>query len=127
MMDLSHFFQAGTGRILITQSVITLIGIAVSAFFGFAAAYSALLGGFACIVPNAYALWRVFGADKSINPYDSRIFGIMLRAEMVKFAFTGAVFAAIFWLIRPIEPIALFSVFTVAMFAGWIEAGLKIR
>jgi hypothetical protein len=50
----------------------------------------------------------------------------MLRAEFVKFAITGIIFAAFFWLINPIDPIAMFSVFTVAMFAGWIEAGLRI-
>ena len=126
-MHLNLPFQAGTGRILVTQLAITLLGTVISAFFGFVAAYSAFLGGIACIVPNSYALWRVFGSKQGINPYDSRIFGIMLRTEMVKIAFTGIVFAGIFWLVSPIHPVALFSVFTVAMFAGWIEAGLKIR
>jgi len=46
---------------------------------------------------------------------------------MVKFVITGIVFAAIFWLVSPIQPIALFAVFTAAMFAGWIEAGLRIQ
>ncbi len=112
---------------MVTQLIVTIIGTVISAFFGIVAAYSAFLGGIACLVPNTYSLWRVFGRNRGVSPYDVRIFGIMLRAELVKFAFTGVVFAAIFWLVSPIAPVALFSVFAVAMFAGWIEAGLRIR
>ncbi len=120
-------FQAGTGRILITQAVVTAVGAAACAFFGIVALYSALLGGLACILPNTYAIWRVFGKNRAVHPEDPRIFGIMLRAEMIKFATTACVFAAIFWLVSPINPIAMFTVFTVVTFAGWVEAGLRIR
>ena len=120
-------FQAGTGRILVTQTIVTLFGTLIFAFAGIVALYSALLGGIACLLPSAYSIWRVFGNNRTVNQLDPRIFGIMLRVEFVKFAITGIVFATVFWLISPIDPIAMFSVFTVAMFAGWIEAGLRIR
>ena len=119
-------FQAGTGRILVTQTIVTLVGTIIFAFVGIVALYSALLGGIACLLPSAYSIWRVFGKNRAVHQLDPRIFGIMLRAEFVKFAITGIVFAVFFWLINPIDPIAMFSVFTVAMFAGWIEAGLRI-
>lgn len=120
-------FEANTGRILVTQTVVTAVGAIVCTVFGLVAFYSALLGGLACIIPNAYAIWRVFGKNRAVHPNDPRIFGIMLRAEMIKFATTACVFAAIFWLVSSINPIAMFSVFTVVTFAGWIEAGLRIR
>ena len=120
-------FQSGTGRILVTQVVVTTIGVIFCALFGLVAFYSALLGGLACIFPNAYAIWRVFGRNRGVHPSDPRVFGIMLRVEMVKIAITGCIFASIFWLISPISPIAMFAVFTVVTFAGWIEAGLRIR
>ncbi len=97
------------------------------AFFGAIAFYSALLGGIACIVPNTYAIWRVFGNNRAVHPADPRVFGIMLRTEMIKIVVTGCVFAAIFYLISPINPIAMFATFSVVIFAGWIEAGLRIH
>ncbi len=120
-------FLSGTGRILITQAAITAICVIVCSLFGFVAFYSALLGGLACIIPNAYAIWRVFGNRRAPHPADPRVFGIMLRTEMIKIVITGCVFAAIFYLISPINPIAMFAAFTVVTFAGWIEAGLRIR
>lgn len=120
-------FHSGMGRVLITQTLVTGVGAVLFSFMGFAAFYSAVLGGVACIIPNAYSLWRVFGVHRRIHPHDPNVFGIMLRAEMVKFALTGAVFAAMFWLIQPIDPVAMFSVFTAAMLIGWIEAGLKLH
>ncbi len=120
-------FHSGMGRILVTQALVTGVGAVLFSFMGFAAFYSAVLGGVACIIPNAYSVWRVFGIHRRIHRYDPNVFGIMLRAEMVKFALTGAVFAAMFWLIQPIDPVAMFSVFTAALLIGWIEAGLKLQ
>ena len=127
MPRLNFPFQAGTGRILLTQAVVTLFGtVAFALLSGGVAAYSALLGGVACIVPNAYSIWRVFGKNNTLGQFDPRVFGIMMRAEFAKFAITAIVFAVLFWLISPIDPIAVFSVFAIATFAGWIEAGLRI-
>ncbi len=120
-------FHSGMGRILITQAVVAIVGAALFSISGFVAFYSALLGGIACIVPNAYSIWRVFGINRRIHKLDPNMFGIMLRTELVKIAITCAVFAALFWLINPIDPIAMFSVFTAALLIGWVEAGLKLQ
>ena len=119
-------FQSGTGRILVTQAVVTLIGTVGFSFSSFVAAYSALLGGIACIIPSTYAIWRVFGKHQ-LSANDPRTFGIMLRAELVKIAITAMVFTAIFLSVSNIDPIAMFAVFAAAMFIGWIDAGLRIR
>ena len=120
-------FHSGTGRILVTQTLVTGVGAILFSFMGFVAFYSAVLGGIACIIPNAYFVWRVFGVHRRIHRHDPNVFGIMLRAELVKFALTGAVFAALFLLIHPIDPVAMFLVFTAALLIGWIEAGLKLQ
>ncbi len=120
-------FESGTGRILVTQVVVTLIGTLAFAFAGIVSAYSALLGGIACLIPSAYSIWRIFGKDRRLSPYDSRTFGIMLRTELVKITITAIVFVAIFWLVDTVDPVAMFSVFAAALFIGWIEAGLRIR
>lgn len=86
--------------------------------------HSAILGGVACIVPNAYAIWRAFASSRSS---DSGVVGLMLRAEVAKFVLTGLLFALIFATIPEVEPVTLLLVFTVAMFAGWIEAGLRLN
>ena len=119
-------FQAGTGRILITQAVVTLIATVAFSFASYVSAYSAFLGGVACLIPSLYAIWRVFGSKK-LSDNDNRIFGVMLRTEFVKLGLTAITFAAIFWLVEQIDPIALFSTFIAAIFIGWIEAGLRIR
>ena len=118
---------SGAARIPLTQTVITLIAAGAFAFVDFIAAYSAFLGGLACILPNTYAIWRVFGAGRGSHPSGFRTFGIMMRAEFSKFVLTGALFALIFWLVPDINPLAMFSVFVLAMLAGWIEAGLRIN
>lgn len=118
---------AGAWRILITQSAITAGGCALFAFSGLMSAISALLGGLACMVPNAYAIWRVFGAGRASTKSGLVTFALMIRAEFAKFFLTGVMFALSFWLVPGIDPLATFSVFVAAMFAGWIEAGLRMN
>ena len=79
------------------------------------------------MLPNAYAIWRVFGARRTRHRPAMSALGVMLRAEFAKFVITAAIFALVFWLLPTVEPIAMFSAFVIAMFAGWIEAGLKIK
>ena len=120
-------FQSGTGRILVTQTIVTLVATVLAALFGVVAAYSAFLGGLACVILNAYSIWRVFGRKKSLSPADPQIFGIMLRAEFMKFVVACITFALFFYTISEINPIAMFSVFAIATFAGLVEAGLRIQ
>ncbi len=118
----------GANRIPATQAIVAVIGTALFAvLFDANAAYSAFLGGVACIAPSAYAVWRVFGSGRGATASGMRTFGLMIRAEFAKFVLTGAIFAAIFWLVPQINPFAMFTVFVVALFAGWIEAGLRLN
>ena len=124
---MKNSFPTGANRIPVTQALVSLLGVALFAFFGVTEAYSALLGGVACVVPSTYAVWRVFGSKRGAARSGMRTFGLMIRAECVKFALTGAIFALIFWLVPEVEPVAMFAVFVVALFAGWIEAGLRMN
>lgn len=124
MLTLAYSVNGPT-RILITQSIVVVACTAFASVFGITHMYSAILGGVACIVPNAYAIWRAF--DSGRNSTDSGVVGLMLRAEVAKFVLTGLLFALIFAAIPEVEPVTLLVVFTVAMFAGWIEAGLRLN
>lgn len=73
------------------------------------AAYSALLGGLACAVPNAYFIWRAFryrGARFATRAADA-----LYQAEAWKFLLTALCFAVIFVRIEPLNFIALFVAF----------------
>ncbi len=117
----------GPVRILVTQGVVVAIGIVLCTLFGIVHAYSAALGGIACLLPNAYSIWRVFGVKRSRSKIQTGEFYRMLKAEFAKFVLTGFLFVLFFMSISPIEPVAMFTVFTVATFSGWIEAGLRMN
>lgn len=73
------------------------------------AAYSALLGGLACAIPNAYFIWRAFryrGAR-----FATRVADALFQAEAWKFMLTALFFAVIFQRVEPLNFIALFAAF----------------
>ena len=124
MLTLTYSVNGPT-RILVTQSIVVAACTVVASVFGLVHMFSAILGGVVCIVPNAYAIWRAFESGRS--KADSGVVGLMLRAEVAKFVLTGLLFALIFAVIPDVEPVTLLLVFAVAMFAGWIEAGLRLN
>ena len=73
------------------------------------AAYSALLGGLTCALPNGYFIWKAFkysgarSADKVLQSF--------YQGESWKFVLTAMGFAVIFSRVEPIEPWALFGTF----------------
>lgn len=84
---------------------------------GHVEAYSALLGGLACVIPNAFLALRLFLAKRDARE-------VLLAAwigEIGKFALTVIIFIVIFSLVRPIAPLPLFAGFIIAqlmIFAG---------
>lgn len=84
--------------------------------FGAVAAVSALLGGAAVVIPNAFLAARLLApsADQSARAMmRSAWFG-----ELGKLLLTGLLFGVIFGVVRPISP--------PAVFAGFIAAQLVI-
>ena len=104
--------------VLLWQLLVSL-GLALALLFsGVVEAYSALLGGLICVIPNAYLAGRLLMKSGS---GDSRVF---LRAaftgEALKLVLTAALFAFVFSTIKPLNILALFAGFIAAIMVQWV-------
>lgn len=104
--------------VLLWQVLVTLGLALVFLFVGTVEAYSAILGGLICVIPNAYLAGRLLlksGAG------DSRVF---LRAaftgEAIKLLLTGALFALVFKYVKPLNVLVLFVGFITAITIQWL-------
>lgn len=90
---------------------------------GIVAAYSALLGGLAAVVPNSFLALRLIAPRRDAGA------GALLRAAYVgeagKLALTVLAFSAVFVLVKPLAAGALFAGFVAAQLATM--AGLLVR
>ena len=110
------------GFILLAQLGLSLVIAAL--FWGFdgkVAAYSALLGGLTCVVPNAFLALRLVVPRRDTGP------GGLVRAayigELGKLALTVLMFSLVFTLVRPLAAGALFAGFIAAQlvtFSGFL-------
>ena len=98
------------GIILLAQLGLSLVIAAL--FWGFdgkVAAYSALLGGLTCVIPNAFLALRLVVPRRDTGP------GGLVRAayigELGKLALTVLMFSLVFTLVRPLAAGALFAGF----------------
>lgn len=94
--------------ILLAQAGVCVgVGAVAWVWLGKTAGVSALLGGSAAVVPNAFLAARLIAAQKSARA--------LLRAawigEVGKLVLTAAAFIAIFALVRPISAPAVFAGF----------------
>jgi ATP synthase protein I len=100
-------------RIVSLQMMATVVAGAVAALLGgWSAMFSAVLGGFCCVVPNAIMAFRLFvGASKpgGANPAAFFIW------EFIKIALTVALLGATAWLYRDLNWLALLAGFIVAL------------
>jgi ATP synthase protein I len=94
----------------IELGLIVLISVGWS-FESRLAGYSALLGGFIYVIPNAYFAHRMFRYEGARQA--SLVVGNMFRAESIKLALTAVFFAAVFILIEPVHVPALLFTFAV--------------
>ena len=104
--------------VLFWQLLVSLVLALVLTVVGTVAAYSALLGGLICVIPNAYLAGRLLMKS---GRGDSRVF---LRAafvgETIKLVLTGSLFALVFINLKPLHAPALFAGFIAAQCVQWI-------
>jgi ATP synthase protein I len=100
-------------RLVLLQLLMTLLAGAIAGLAGgMHALVSALLGGLCCVVPNGlFALRLSANARKSeaINPMS------FLIGEFIKIALTIGLFAAVVWLYRDLNWLAMIVAFIVAL------------
>jgi len=97
----------------IAVGVIATVGYAT---LGWTSAYSLLLGGLICAVPNAYFTSKAFqyrGARAA-----QKIVRAFYTGEAIKLLLMCAGFALTFKYVRPLNPAELFTGFVVTYFAG---------
>ena len=112
---------------LVAKVLLAQLGLSVvlAALFwgmkGNVSAYSALLGGLTCVIPNAFLALRLVVPRRDSGP------GALVRAayigEIGKLALTVLMFTIVFTLVRPLAAGALFAGFIAAQlvtFSGFL-------
>ncbi len=122
-------FSAGGKLSLISKVLLAQLGLSVvlAMLFwgvdGFVPAYSALLGGLTCVIPNAFLALRLVVPRRDPGP------GALVRAayigELGKLALTVLMFGIAFTLVRPLAAWPLFAGFIGAQLVT--VAGLLMR
>ena len=109
MIDVKHVVPVT----LLVQVCLSFVAAAVFwGWMGGVGAVSALLGGVAVVIPNAFLAARLLRPTR-----DESLTAIMRSAwigEIGKLLLTVLLFAAIFGAVRPLEPVAFFSGFIAA-------------
>ena len=104
------------GRILRAELMIGTAVAAISLVQGAETAYSAFLGGLACLIPDAYFAARVFGRVGAGAP--AEMAGRWLRAEVAKLALSVIVLGFIFAFTRNLNVPALVLAYVLVKTAG---------
>ena len=113
----SHLQQPKMHRVVVAQLLATFCLTLLILPFGTAEAISALAGGLACSIPNAFLVWRAFryrGASAA-----KKIARSFYQGEAGKFALTALGFVLIFTLIPSVKPLPLFGAFALIQAVNW--------
>ena len=100
-------------RIVSLQLIATVVaGLIAALLGGWAAMFSAVLGGICCVGPNAVMALRLFASSRKLGGANPFTFFIW---EFVKIALTVALLGAVAWLYRDLNWLALLCGFIVAL------------
>ena len=101
------------------------VGVVLAAvlwgLYGNVAGYSALLGSLTCVIPNAFLVLRLVAPRR--DPGARALIRAAYFGELGKLGLTVLMFSAVFVLVRPLSPAALFAGFIAAQlvtFAGFL-------
>ena len=108
------FHRLPAFRVLQMQALVTVLSaVSCGVVFGIAAGYSALFGGLIALTANAfftYKAFRYFGARSA------RAITLSLwSGQMGKQILAAALFALVFVGVRPLQPVALFVGYMLAL------------
>jgi len=112
-------------RAILAQFGLTLALAVALLPWGSVAAYSALIGGLVAASANALFAIGVFGRYRASQP--AALAGRLVLAELLKLAFTGALFLAAIIAVRPLSPVALFMAFLAVQLAPVAVAAVSDR
>jgi ATP synthase protein I len=119
VIDVKHVVPV---TLLLQTCVSVVVAAVLWLWVGEVAGVSALLGGTAAVVPNAFLAARLLAPSRDQSA------GAMLRAawigEFGKVLLAALLFGVIFGFVRPIEPLAVFATFIAAQLV--VLAGLLL-
>ncbi|CJL04251.1 F0F1 ATP synthase subunit I [Streptococcus pneumoniae] len=108
------FHRLPAFRVLQMQALVTVLSaVSCGVVFGIAAGYSALFGGLIALTANAfftYKAFRYFGARSARAITQS-----LWSGQMGKQILAAALFALVFVGVRPLQPVALFVGYMLAL------------
>ena len=111
-------------KLLGIELIISLfLAFLLQIFYGGVPAYSALLGGLAYILPNAYFVRYAFKESGQETP-DTIVYKFY-AGEAGKFILTGVIFAICFATVRPLNVILLFVTYILMLIVN--QAGLGLN
>lgn len=93
--------------------MVVMVALICGGLFGVVAGYSGLLGGLIALLANvffAYKAFRYFGARSS-----KAIVQSFWSGEMGKLILTSVLFALVFVGVKPLQPVALFTGYLLAL------------
>ncbi|MGY0218615.1 ATP synthase subunit I [Endozoicomonadaceae bacterium StTr2] len=121
-----HLQKPPVYRVVFVQAVMTVIIAAILLPAGHVAAYSALLGGMICVVPNIWMVRQTFrytgarAAKEIINSF--------YKGGAGKFLLTIAAFILVFTQVKPLNTPVLFGMFMLGQAVYWVAPFLlKVR
>jgi len=105
-------------RLLLVQLAVVLLGAAVLFFSrGVVAGYSGLLGGLIAWLPNVYFAYKAFRYSGARSA--QMIVRSFYAGEAGKLVLTAVLFALAFAGVKPLEPLALFGIYLLALMVSW--------
>lgn len=111
--------------LLIYQLIGCVLLSATALVFGLIPAYSVLLGGLICLVPNAWFAYRTFQFQGARAAQE--IVRSFYAGEAGKLALTAIMFAGVFIGVKPLNALALFTGFCLIQLVGWLVPLLYSR
>ena len=109
-------------KVLVGQLGIgAVLAAALWGLYGHVAGYSALLGSLTCVIPNAFLALRLVAPRQ--DPGARALIRAAYFGELGKLGLTVLMFSAVFVLVQPLSPAALFAGFIAAQlvtFAGFL-------
>ncbi len=113
--------------LVLAQFIATLVAAALGLISGLVTAYSLLVGGLVCVLPNTWYASSLYvqSRNSSGDPAEdaSRFLGAAYKGEAIKILLTGALFALVFSQLKPLNVIAVFAGYIICLLVNLV--GLK--
>jgi ATP synthase protein I len=103
-------------RIVWFQLIGTLVAALAFLLLDLVSAYSVLLGGLVCVLPNAFMAQRFVSASR-LEP--GKAFGRLIAGEAGKLLLTAGLFILVFALVEPLQMLLFFGALFIVQLLSW--------